>query len=291
MAGLAEGASWPADLADPGERGLRGLVELDDDELVGVLKAWHRLESWCAAGGVAAVAELARRRPADGPRPDRGRGHDNGQVVLVHGLDVTPAGRCSAGARSAGPAPSSPGSHHGGGWPVPGRTEEPWDEAAGHHVAVRRNRGAAGSMVGVKVCHRVIPLVPVHVDHDPEKRADTRHAPTTAASAIGFRGGAEPCQRSAALPLRQVRSHPSAHGKGLGRRSDSGLFSEFKDLCATEAMLLNANDNHTPLAGNSRTLERQERTARKPGTGTDTACAPSAMPARTGEASVTIARV
>ncbi len=45
------------------------MAELDDDELVGVLRAWRRLESWSAAGTFAAVAELARRRPADGAAP------------------------------------------------------------------------------------------------------------------------------------------------------------------------------------------------------------------------------
>jgi hypothetical protein len=41
------------------------LPGLTDDELVGVMRAWRRLESWCGAGLLAAVAELARRRPAD----------------------------------------------------------------------------------------------------------------------------------------------------------------------------------------------------------------------------------
>jgi hypothetical protein len=35
-------------------------------------------------------------------------------------------------------------------------------------------------MVGVEVGNRMITLVPVHVDHQPVKRADTRHAPTLA---------------------------------------------------------------------------------------------------------------
>ena len=42
---------------------------LDDDELVGVLRAWRRLESWSAAGTLSAVAELARRRPAERTAP------------------------------------------------------------------------------------------------------------------------------------------------------------------------------------------------------------------------------
>jgi Domain of unknown function (DUF222) len=42
-----------------------GLTAVTDDELIGVLRAWHRLESWCSAGALAAIAELARRRPAE----------------------------------------------------------------------------------------------------------------------------------------------------------------------------------------------------------------------------------
>jgi hypothetical protein len=45
------------------------LTELDDDELIGVLRAWQRLESWCSAGLLDAVAELARRRPAEKTAP------------------------------------------------------------------------------------------------------------------------------------------------------------------------------------------------------------------------------
>jgi hypothetical protein len=45
------------------------LARLDDDELIGVLRAWRRLESWCASGVLTAMAELARRRPADGTPP------------------------------------------------------------------------------------------------------------------------------------------------------------------------------------------------------------------------------
>jgi hypothetical protein len=58
---------------DQNDPGYRGLGQLDDDALTGVLKAWRRLESWCAAGGLAAVAELARRRPADGTVPELDR--------------------------------------------------------------------------------------------------------------------------------------------------------------------------------------------------------------------------
>jgi hypothetical protein len=42
-----------------------GLGALSDDSLVGVLRAWRRLASWAAAGELAAVAELDRRRKAE----------------------------------------------------------------------------------------------------------------------------------------------------------------------------------------------------------------------------------
>jgi hypothetical protein len=58
-----------AGLADAATRDGR-LSELDDDELIGVLRAWHRLESWCASGALTAIAELARRRPAEGTAPE-----------------------------------------------------------------------------------------------------------------------------------------------------------------------------------------------------------------------------
>ena len=50
LAGLASGA-WAA-----------RLDRLTDDQLIGVLRAWRRLTSWTAAGELAAVAELDRRR-------------------------------------------------------------------------------------------------------------------------------------------------------------------------------------------------------------------------------------
>jgi len=39
-----------------------GLDRITDDQLIGVLRAWRRLTSWTAAGELAAVAELSRRR-------------------------------------------------------------------------------------------------------------------------------------------------------------------------------------------------------------------------------------
>src|SRR6201999_732470 len=61
-------STFLAGMADATTRDGR-LAELADDELIGVLQAWQRLESWCASGLLTALAELARRRPADRTRP------------------------------------------------------------------------------------------------------------------------------------------------------------------------------------------------------------------------------
>ena len=44
---------------------VHGLRHVDDDELTGMIKAWRRISSWAAARELAAIAELARRRPGD----------------------------------------------------------------------------------------------------------------------------------------------------------------------------------------------------------------------------------
>jgi Domain of unknown function (DUF222) len=54
LAGAAETAAGPG----------RAYAGVSDDELIGVLTAWQRTESWAAAGRLSAAAELARRRPA-----------------------------------------------------------------------------------------------------------------------------------------------------------------------------------------------------------------------------------
>src|ERR1700761_9271015 len=57
-----------AGLTDAATRDGR-LAGLDDDELIGVLRTWLRLQSWCTSGLLTAIAELARRRPAEGTAP------------------------------------------------------------------------------------------------------------------------------------------------------------------------------------------------------------------------------
>jgi hypothetical protein len=58
-------------LAGCAEDAHAALAGLTDDELVGVLRAWARQESWAQARKLAAIAELARRRPTDGTLPGR----------------------------------------------------------------------------------------------------------------------------------------------------------------------------------------------------------------------------
>ena len=63
----------------PGARAAAGRVRrrrarparraVSDDELIGVMRAWRRQTSWAQARELAAIAELARRRPADRTPP------------------------------------------------------------------------------------------------------------------------------------------------------------------------------------------------------------------------------
>jgi hypothetical protein len=50
------------------------LGQADDDALIGMIRAWRRLSSWATARELAAVAELARRRPAAGSSAGAGGG-------------------------------------------------------------------------------------------------------------------------------------------------------------------------------------------------------------------------
>jgi hypothetical protein len=62
-----------------------GLDRLTDDELVGVLCAWRRLASWSAAGEIAAVSTLARRRAAEsaGAGQQRLADHVDGEIAAA----------------------------------------------------------------------------------------------------------------------------------------------------------------------------------------------------------------
>ena len=72
--GFAQGGvldELPASMALAGfaDDAYRLAAALDDDSLIGVLRAWRRLASWASARELAMVAELARRRPAPGTPP------------------------------------------------------------------------------------------------------------------------------------------------------------------------------------------------------------------------------
>ncbi len=66
-----------------------GLDRLPDDELVGVLCAWRRLASWSAAGQIAAVSALARRRAAESREAGRQRLADHVDSELAAALTLT----------------------------------------------------------------------------------------------------------------------------------------------------------------------------------------------------------
>jgi hypothetical protein len=69
--GVLDGLAPGVVLAGCAEDAHAALAGLTDDELVGVLRAWARQESWAQARKLAAITELARRRPADGTPPGR----------------------------------------------------------------------------------------------------------------------------------------------------------------------------------------------------------------------------
>jgi Domain of unknown function (DUF222) len=72
--GFASGGALDTALPGPALAGFadavtgtgQGYAEINDDELIGVLVAWQKTESWAAAGKLSAVAELIRRRPVTG---------------------------------------------------------------------------------------------------------------------------------------------------------------------------------------------------------------------------------
>jgi len=55
-----------AGAADKAAGAARDFAGLDDDELIGALRAFDKIEAWAGAGKAAASAELIRRRPAPG---------------------------------------------------------------------------------------------------------------------------------------------------------------------------------------------------------------------------------
>ncbi len=83
---LAPGPGLAAFAADAFDE---GFAKLSDDELVGVLVAARRLESWQAAMEFTAVAELDKRRRAAARRPESSRVHDQVNAELAAALVLT----------------------------------------------------------------------------------------------------------------------------------------------------------------------------------------------------------
>jgi len=93
--GFAAGGPLDGLLPDPvlaafaAEAFYRGFAKLSDDELVGVLCAVRRLDSWQAAMEFTAVAELDSRRRAQADRPESSRVHDHVNAELAAALVLT----------------------------------------------------------------------------------------------------------------------------------------------------------------------------------------------------------
>jgi hypothetical protein len=66
------------------------LTGIDDDRLIGLIRGWRRIASWAAGRELAAVAELARRRPPDG-LPGSGREFAADEMAVALTLTVRAA--------------------------------------------------------------------------------------------------------------------------------------------------------------------------------------------------------
>ena len=66
---VLDGAPGGITLAEFADGAHAELTAVDDDSLIGLMRGWRRITSWAQARELAVVAELARRRPADGYPP------------------------------------------------------------------------------------------------------------------------------------------------------------------------------------------------------------------------------
>src|SRR5579859_6283360 len=97
------------DAARPDDRpGLR--INRDLSEVGGVIQ-WREDARPPFTGEIDIPGSAVAEQQAQHVVTDHGGTHHGWQVALIHDLHVTPAGRCRAGAHSAVPVPSSPGSH------------------------------------------------------------------------------------------------------------------------------------------------------------------------------------
>jgi hypothetical protein len=75
-----------AEAADKAAGAARDFAGLDDDELIGAVRAFDKMEAWAGAGKAAASAELIRRRPATARNHDTwttpsGRSYTSGPIT------------------------------------------------------------------------------------------------------------------------------------------------------------------------------------------------------------------
>jgi len=120
---------------------------VSDDELIGVLCAWGRLEAHMAARKLAAVAELIRRRPAPDCEPEERAQSPDGQE---------PDGKAPSGRAPDVKAPDGQGAdgkgpdgQASGGQAPDGRMPGGWDEFTGDELAqvMADSRGAAEGLL------------------------------------------------------------------------------------------------------------------------------------------------
>ena len=115
---------------------------------------------------------------------DHGNTDHDGQVVLVHIVILRERWDAEQGLVLPGALPVGHDLLVPEAGPFPDELERPGLQAASKYVPVCRDGGAPPCMVGMEVGHRVIALVPVHVDHNTVEGADTRHDTTIALSAV-----------------------------------------------------------------------------------------------------------
>jgi hypothetical protein len=80
--------------------------------------------------------------------------------------------------------------------PLPNKLQCAGLKMPGKYFAIYRYRGAPALVLGLKVRYWMILLIPVHVDHDPVERADTRHDLTVSDPPEAGRGMACPEQHT-----------------------------------------------------------------------------------------------
>lgn len=117
----------------------------------------------------------------------------------------------------------------------------------GEDLPVGGYRGTPTSMVGVEVSHWMIALIPVHVDHNPVERADTRHDLTVSDSSDRMRGSSRPAHRSRTTTVRLPRCE-RCRQKMISNRAFQQLGGNCNRKCNRRADLLHDAERGKPHA-------------------------------------------